>query len=215
MRRTSIFTALLCVLSSLWSADANDPSMADYRDDFIRNRLPFAPQCKPVFDTGNFGNYSGAFSIVDVAGQKFSKALRFEIRNRPKHVYDVQAQSINNIAPIKAGDVIFFAVPMRCIETQNESGEAEVPLWFVPKGKWDFSIQLLAGREWTTTYGFFVAKQDYPTNALHLHFMLSKYKQTVEIGGILVLNLGSEIDPAKLPRNVFTYAGRESGASWR
>lgn len=209
------FAPWVCLLGVLWGAPLNDPWMASYRESFIKDRLPPVTQAVPVFDTGDFGNYFGTFSVVDVTGQKFSKAMRFEVRTRPKHAYDLQAQSIYNTAPIKAGDVIFFAVPMRCLQTLNESGEAEVPLWFVPKGKWDFSIQLMAGREWTTTYGFFVAKQDYPTNALRLHFMLSKYQQTLEIGGLLVLNVGGEIDPSKLPKNIFSYAGRETDAAWR
>ncbi|MHC4402616.1 MAG: endo-1,4-beta-xylanase [Planctomycetota bacterium] len=50
---------------------------------------------------------------------------------------------------------------------------------------------------------------------MNLTLHVSPYVQTLEIGGVVVLNLGQNVEVSKMPVNKLDYAGRAPDASWR
>ena len=71
------------------------------------------------------------------------------------------------------------------------------------------------GKAWFHGYAHFTATQDYPAGDLEITFHLGQYAQTIEIGGLVFVNLGQGVDESKLPVTRITYAGREADAPWR
>ncbi|MBN8215953.1 MAG: endo-1,4-beta-xylanase [Spirochaetes bacterium] len=207
------------------SADTSlrDTKYAAYAATFRAKELGSFRRATPLIDGSDMGLYLGQasalarFSVVPATGcPHMDKAYRIAVTSRPAKPFDVQFNTARNTSEIRKGDVIFYAATMRVVETRNETGEGRLVAW--PRANEDgyaYSLKIIAGKEWETTYGHMVATRDYPTNTFRLLIHASSYQQTVDLGSLLVLNLGPGVDEAKIPRNTYTYAGREPDAPWR
>ena len=193
-----------------------------YLDKIVRPKLPV--EGTPLFNSFNWKNFPhnsfsyADFKIVEVKNQPFKTALHMEGLKKPKSFHTVQIPSKRNLKPIKKGDLIFMQFTARCLKSSDETGEGVVSATCVVDSKSWLSFGGVSGyfdKEWKTFYGVGIAKNDYPTGKVRMHLFLSKRLQTIEIGGIVILNLGQNIDKEKLPRNVVTYEGRAKNAAWR
>jgi endo-1,4-beta-xylanase len=114
--------------------------------------------------------------------------------------------------------VLFFAVDVRAPAAKTESGEGRFAAFMQEKNApWTglASFEGAVPRAWKTFYAQAVAERDWPVDSVDLTFHLASLQQTLEFANLVVLNLGPNVDTAKLPYTPITYAGRAADAAWR
>lgn len=220
--RLFVSACLLFGAASALSGQSADPGMTGYLAQ-IRRLLPtpgetwFDPSDLSRISVGGVPQYARA-SIVAVEGQPFQRAVRAEVHMRGETPYSSQLQFPANARPIRKGDVIFFTFNIRCLHSRHESGEGVWAMYLQSNGPpWTtyYSTQGSAGRAWRRCYYYTVAERDFAPDEVGLTFHISQNAQTLEFGGMIVLNLGSLADASRLPVTRLTYPGSEPNAPWR
>jgi endo-1,4-beta-xylanase len=157
---------------------------------------------------------------VPVTGQPFDKALRIDTFGKdPRKIgYGLRAD-INGT--IKAGDVLLLSFMARRIDSTRESGEAmfSVSLDQMVDGKsrWPAHLDrgVSIGSAWTPTSIPFVMSKDVTPADVRFMLRLDKYEQSFELGPVTLVNYGSSVKLADMPRSVVRYEGDEPNAKWR
>jgi GH35 family endo-1,4-beta-xylanase len=160
----------------------------------------------------------GEATVVKAEDADFSQAIHVEVREPTDNGYDVVLNSPDSDLPIAQGDMLSIIYSARCLVAHDESGEGQVQM-YLQKGKDPWTglagAQRRLGKKWQRFYTHATASRDWQAGDVNLSLHMSPFEQVIEIGGIVVLNLGQQIDIAKLPANELTYKGREPDAPWR
>lgn len=223
------------------SGDHLHPSVEGYRlmaalipGDFFAARAP-APQASKVTPTTLPAGASlvgadplAAFSLraasstatlgtVAVDGPGFTRALSIATLQDAGPAEAVELRSSNHVA-VRKGDVAMLRFLARGTATTDESGTARVLVVVRGTGEasrssfeGDFSV----GREWQEVLVPFAFAADYPEGGAAILLRFGFKRQTLELGGLDVLNYGQTQALADLPRTSASYAGREKDAPWR
>lgn len=178
---------------------------------------------RAVFDAGKLSAFRLAsqgpnegFSVVTIAGQPFSRAFRVHVTAKHSKAWDVQILTPPSTVPLKKGDHILAMLTARCVKSPDGVGgfnaiiQASGPKW-IGIG----SADVVAGKEWTRVYIHAQAAQDFGAGEYEMTLHLGSQIQTLEIGGIALLNLGPNVDASKLPCMPIRYTGQEPDAPWR
>ena len=150
-------------------------------------------------------------------GRPFSRAVRVRTLLRPQHDYFLQLIALSTKA-VGKGDVCLLRFWLRTVETTHESGEGRARVYFQKAGPdWHKLVDYpaSAGKDWKRFDVPFVASRAYPAGKAALGVALGYKPQTVELGGIVLLNFGREAKAGDLPRTQRTYPGIEPDAAWR
>ncbi len=159
-----------------------------------------------------------ASEIVAVAGQPFSRAMRVTVKQAVVPEWRVQIITPKNLKPIQKGDTIFVVYQVRCLKSSAESGGGHIAGYLqLAHDPWEAfgGFKAAPGANWFKGYASAVAPRDYAAGEFELTFHLGQSAQTVEMGGLMVVNLGQNVAAAQLPVSRITYAGREPEAPWR
>ena len=146
-------------------------------------------------------------------------ALRVEVTEPGTVPWDVQVATGRSDAAVAAGDTVFGSVLIRFVSGgQNDAGFITPYLHLPDQNYLSIAsttrvLPLEAG--WQRVDFWTEAANDYSTGALQMVVHLASLAQTVDVGGLLVLNLGQNVDVADLPLADVTYTGRSSDAAWR
>ncbi len=157
---------------------------------------------------------SEQFNVADLP---FSRAIRIQVTGTPQQAWDVQLLGTTR-GDVRSGDVLLLSLFVRGSSIVNESGEGGgtaylqrssgafekiVAMPFQATGEWKqvllptrVDLTLPSGQ-----HGF----------AVHLGFR----PQTVEIGGISLVNYKTSKTLEELPRTQITYDGSSPDAPWR
>ncbi|HEY7089536.1 MAG TPA: endo-1,4-beta-xylanase [Tepidisphaeraceae bacterium] len=157
----------------------------------------------------------GSVQIVPVQGQSFHRALRVSISAGSRTEWNVQIRTANT-TPIAAGDVILARFWVRCEESMT--GEAFTTfLMELSKPEWEKSVELRASgnKEWRQYSVPFKSLSTFAAGEAQFCFRLGFDRQTIDIGGVEILNYGKAVSVDDLPRTRVTYSGREADAEWR
>jgi len=153
--------------------------------------------------------------IVDVAGLPFSKALRVSTVSAAQSEWNVQlAAGIDS--GVSNGDVLLARFWMRCIASMT--GEGFVTFVYEmahPEFDKAAEMRLGAGVEWTECCVPFRASRDFPAGEARVCFRVGYDPQTIEIGGLQIVNYGDSVEVQDLPCARTTYGGRNREAAWR
>jgi GH35 family endo-1,4-beta-xylanase len=162
---------------------------------------------------GETGN--AKMESVAVEGRQFGKALRVQTIKRPANPWLVQLIA-RSAAAVEKGDVLLGTFWLRCAESMT--GEAATTFVFeVGRDPYTKSADFLisAGTAWKLVHVPFLARQSFGVGEASINFQLGYGPQTVEIGGISVVNYGKKVKLKDLPHTSIDYAGREPNAPWR
>ncbi len=158
---------------------------------------------------------------VPVEGMGFTKALRIETLGQPESEDRVRL-ALTVSRPIEDNDRLFLTFYARGIEAPRAEAGAGIQAQLVRvkfnrakslaheervpvKKKWTrFQLPFYSSGHW-----------DPKTDPVRLIFCLGYPNQTIEIGGIELVDFGQEFDIEKLPHPKTSYAGRELDAPWR
>jgi GH35 family endo-1,4-beta-xylanase len=181
--------------------------------------------------SANAGEFA-KMSTEEVKGQPFSKALRIEVTKKPQRPQDAQIATPVDAA-MASGDVLMVSFWMR----SGTAGEATLDAGFrtapgaagapvAPRGagargrgmffgQSALNAPAVAGTAWKKVQFPFALTRAYNKGEAEVSFALGLREQTVEIGGIELLNYGTSKKVSDLPFTKLGYAGSEPGAAWR
>ena len=180
-------------------------------------------QGTPVFSATKISDFrldgqppKAEFSSVAVEGQAFDWAIRVHVAARTPNAWDVQLLTPPATVPLKKGDHLLAIVNVRCVDAADGFGrfsgciQDSLPPW-TGIG----SNDAIVGKEWKRFYVHGKAAKDFAPGRYELTVHLGAQAQTLEFGGITMLDLGQNVDETKLPFTPITYPGEEPDAPWR
>ena len=153
--------------------------------------------------------------MVDVDGRKFAKALRIAVLKQPEHPWNLQLNATSTAA-VEKGDVLLASFFIRCVEPASGAAEGHAAFVFETAGPpYDKSAEFLAtaDKTWRQVFVPFTARQAYAAGKANINFQLGFAAQTLEIGGITVVNYGKKVKMSDLP--TAKYDGWQPDAPWR
>lgn len=159
----------------------------------------------------------GTVEKVSVTGQPFASAVRVTTKVVPPSEWAFEVGTDATVS-IKKGDVLFASVFVRAIKGQAETGEGRTTLDFQVKGgDWAKSVShpIPITQTWRRIDIPFVSQRDTPAGGANVAFRLGYGIQTVEIGGLSILNFGNQVAVKDLPKTAIYYRGQEEDAPWR
>jgi GH35 family endo-1,4-beta-xylanase len=156
-------------------------------------------------------------TFVNVTGQPFTRVARIQTLKRPDKPQHLQFKA-KTTQPIKKGDALVAIFYARAAEPLPASGIAQSSFVFEVASEpftksADFPFKL--GTSWQRFYVSFFALVDQAPGSAQVMFRLGYDPQTIEIGGLQVLNFGPGINRDRLPSTPLSYIGRELDAPWR
>lgn len=125
--------------------------------------------------------------------------------------------SPSTTAAIRKGDVLFGQLDIRG-DSEKESGGGQFVGWLQsPTPSWTQvkKFEGSPGPVWSRRYFSTVATQDFPAGSVNLVLHLGMIPQEIEVGNMLLWNLGPDADVDALPKTRLTYDGRAPDAPWR
>ena len=177
----------------------------------------------PAFVAGRYSDFrllgqgpNATYSSTAVEGQPFDWAIHVQVAARTANAYDVQVLTPPTTIPLKKGDHVLAVLNVRCMAAPDDTGvfsariQGTRPSW-AGIGSTDVAV----GKVWKRVYIDGQAQQDFGAGQYDLSLHLGIQAQTLEFGGIALLDLGPNVDPAKLPFTPITYPGQEPDAAWR
>ncbi|MBZ5586469.1 MAG: endo-1,4-beta-xylanase [Acidobacteriia bacterium] len=180
-------------------------------------------------------------STATVKGQPFSSALRIEVSAKPRRPAEVQVSAPVDAA-MASGDILMVSFWMRsgaageatldagfrttpgaggAPGVAGRAGAPGVPgapgrggigMSFSQSG---LNAPAVAGTSWKKVQFPFALTRVYNKGEAEVFFTVGMREQTVEIGGIELLNYGAGKKVADLPFTKLGYAGSEPNAAWR
>ena len=220
MKTLITFISILFVSSLLFSQ--TDPKFESYLT-AERSNLPVEGEllykCANV-GAYRFGGAGGALKkIVDAdSSLPFGKTVQLTVQQVGANSWEPQFQSPANSIPIEKGDVLFYIFYSRVLESSDASGTGK-GYFYVQRNSSPWtglgSSGLTFLPSWRKTYVVAQAGEDFPASSMEFTIHLGYFNQKVEIGGIIALNLGKDIDLNDLPRNPLYWDGMEADAAWR
>lgn len=180
--------------------------------------------------SSNAGEFA-KMSSVAVTGQPFSTALRVEVAKKPPRAADVQIAAPVDGA-VASGDVLVVSFWMRSATPADATldagfralpGAAPAAAPGAPGrgGRGGFfaapalTAPAAAGKTWSRIQFPFAAARAYEKGQAEVFFTLGLREQSVEIGGIDLVNYANTRKVADLPFTKLGYGGSEPTAAWR
>ncbi len=156
-------------------------------------------------------------SMVPVEGQPFDRALRAESLGGADEPWAVQVGGRLSGA-IQYRDVLLVTFYLRAPHPRGETGEGQTEVVLeLAREPWNKIVTqaATAGAEWVRFDVPCEASGSYAAGEAQVVFRLGYAPQTIEIGGLSIVNYGRHRQLAELPRTRLTYRGREADAPWR
>jgi hypothetical protein len=164
-----------------------------------------------------------SFNMVDVEGMPFKKAMRIDTERKPQEWQTFLQSSTKE--KIRPSDIIYLTAWVRLIRRTDGQAHGAGRLYAShfregndkdssPLGQQDFSIP----QEWTRIHIPLESTKDLgDENMMKLMFTFGFAAQTVEFGGLTVINMGLGVAKQSLPHAKLNldYKGRELNAPWR
>ena len=132
--------------------------------------------------------------LRDDPGVQGGKALRVQVRHKGANPWDVAVQT-TIIQPVKAGDQLLFAFWARLEEGEGGATTATLPnavQQSTAPWEWLFGSPVEIGPEWKLHEVRGKAGKDYPAGTLNATIHLASAEQTVDLGPLIVVDLGPE-----------------------
>ena len=157
----------------------------------------------------------GKMRIVDAKGAAFGRALRLQTLPGALGEYNVTAVA-PVVGAVTRGDVLLAHFWIRCQDSMT--GEGYTTFCFElnhPEFNKAAQFKISAGKDWKEVFVPFVALRNYPVGIARVAFWAGYDRQTIDLGGVEVINYESKQKLDDLPATKVTYDGRAADAPWR
>jgi GH35 family endo-1,4-beta-xylanase len=155
--------------------------------------------------------------VITVEGLPFDRAIRVTVVRRPEQAWDIGI-NVDTKGAIEKGDVCLLSFYIRGPHSEDESGDAVAGVYLQRnRAPWQKVLQarVTANREWRQVVTSARVGMALPDGGSNVVFHLGYYPQTVEVGGLRLLNYGTEVSLKEMPGAQTRYNGREADAAWR
>ncbi len=154
-------------------------------------------------------------SVVAVNNPNFKRAIRAQTTKQPQRPYEIQLAA-KNVVPIAKNDILLATFWMRTIESPMQEGFVGFTFEQAAADfKRSFGYETSAGSSWKRFDLPFRSADDYAPGEAVMNLRIGFLPQTVEFGGISLVNYGADADIKTLPATRLTYPGGEPDAAWR
>ncbi len=162
---------------------------------------------------------SARIETATVTNRQFATALRLTTLKPGAQGWLIGVNAKTR-APIHKGDVLWVNFQSRRIQSRQETGEAVADVTFMQKDASGHEVRPLergfsCGPDWVETSIPFTVQNDSETGDATLAIRFGAVIQSLEVGGVTLIDCGPNADLAKLPRTVTRYAGSAPDAPWR
>jgi len=145
------------------------------------------------------------------------KSLRMHVGQAINPPYRVQVFSSKSAADLHKGDTVLVGYWLRAPEaTGSAIGVATMRLQMY-QAPWDAPAALDStfDAKWRQVFAAGVAEKDFPSGILQIALQIGQQHQTIDVGPLVVLNLGPGVKLSALPHNRIAWPGMEADAPWR
>ena len=160
----------------------------------------------------SYGNIS--VSDENITGQPFSQKVRIQVNSAGSNQWDA-GYAINNVQQMNNGDAALFVIWLR----SEAGGNGQVSVFIENSSTYEKEVYLTFNppAQWTQYFIPFDANQTYAPGGMAIGLHLAWQEQTIEIGGMAILNYGNSLSVDDLPNqtNNDQYGGYEPNAPWR
>jgi len=159
----------------------------------------------------SYDHISATAERVRLVGEPFAEALRIVLADMPDNFWEVQT-IVPNYSAVAEGDVLMAEFYVRAVETEDESGQVLLSVYFEDAGPpWDKSLlhHAKADGRWRHYLLPFEAKRDYAVGKALFCFGLGHARQTLELAGVRLVNYGSDVALVDLPCKDGTLLARD------
>ncbi len=163
------------------------------------------------------GEEFGSYEIIDVEGQPFKKALRLTCTEVPEKDSKLILKTLATPettpgAGVDKKDQMLFVFRFRLVDGGKDGlGEVKIQIEHPQTYAKALFSPASAGSDWTIVYMPFKGVQD----ATNIGIRFGYAKQTIELGGIEILNFGQNYDVTTLPTTSVEYPELMPDAQWR
>jgi endo-1,4-beta-xylanase len=166
---------------------------------------------------GASGAASSVITLAADSGVPATRGLRLTVNAASDPVYNIAFRSIPTAGAVRRNDVLVASLWIRRVDDADANdglvyGRAELPR-SPYTGFFDQAFPVY--REWHQIILSDKAGADFPVGDLRMVFHLGFKKQTLEVAGIVMVNLGQNASLTNLPYSRISYPGREANAPWR
>lgn len=162
------------------------------------------------------GGSGGSVEKISVEGGDYREGFRVKVASAaPDNPWNAVVAAPFTTGSVKKGDRLLVRYQARSLA--GTSGHALVKIQ-LPKPSYatvGMAGPARFGADWEQIDHAMIAERDAPEGGGEIQIILGEQAQTVEIGGVRVLNYGPDHDLSKLPNRRVTYEGREPDAAWR
>ena len=120
------------------------------------------------------------------------------------------------VGTVNRGDVLLAHFWIRCDDSMT--GEGYTTFCYElnhPEFNKAAQFKISASKDWKEVFVPFVAQRNYADGVARIAFWAGYDRQTVDLGGIEVINYESKLKLDDLPATKVTYIGRATDAPWR
>lgn len=156
-------------------------------------------------------------NVVESSGPGFSRAWLIEGRRDLSSAARTDLVA-RNVSAVKNGDIGFIHFYARTRTTTDETGMGRVYVAVRSRDSGrlsSFELGVSFGTDWMEFQLPFQFAQDAGPGEIEISLGLGFMAQTIEIGGLDVLDCGAAKPLGEYPRTRFSYPGREANAPWR
>jgi hypothetical protein len=171
------------------------PIVADQLQDVPEPVNMLAEDPAQTLELMSANGYWGRGEVVQVEGQPFEAAFQARAAQKPGEPHRVQLQA-DYQQPFARRDVMFIHFYARAVDVQ----QARMTVLAGPGSRHTLEL----GPEWTRVmYGFRVnAAAEIDDRGNRLTAFIGYEQQAIEVGGLVVLNFGDQLEPDQLPRAI-------------
>lgn len=166
----------------------------------------------------NATSYGNTTTQNTATGQDFSIAINLNIPTTGANPWDA-GYANTNVNPIQTGDKVLAIIWLRTISTPigGQSGKANIFVEDAVTYNKEFFITTNPTFQWQQYLMPFEASKNFAAGDLNFGLHLAYQQQTIEIGGLAMVNFGNSVPLSSLPQNlnIGDYVGIEPNASWR
>jgi GH35 family endo-1,4-beta-xylanase len=168
-----------------------------------------------AFELTGEERHLGALELAAVDGKSFDRALRVTTGIGATQEWRV-CVSASIPSPMHVGDVVLARFWMR--RADRLSGQASAAFAVESTGdavKKLAVVHFTVGDIWAEYFVPFHVHQGLQAEESRVSFWVGYDRQTLEIGGLELINYGTTIASQDLPRTKLTYSGRQQSSDWR
>ena len=193
------------------------PSVSALNDLSRGSSSPYllSPEHAEKFQLEGAERHLGTLKLVDVQQQPFAQALRISTRVGATQEWHVRVAT-DLPATVQAGSTLLARFWVRCVETTTGQGVVGFTCELNHGADEKLAEKRLSfDGEWIECFVPFKVRQRIAAGEGRICLNVGYDHQTIELGGLSVMDCGTDVPVADLPRTQLSYPGRAATAEWR